>query len=144
MHRIVEANFFPPPVEQGKEKSRILIIDNNSGFTYAAKIALERTGRYFVCEENEAAWAHQTAQEVRPDLILLDIAIAEADGRKVATQIESDPALRGTSIVFLTPPVTKTAETSGDRIQGHPFLTKPISIPELIAGIERNLPALAH
>jgi CheY-like chemotaxis protein len=144
MHRIVEANFLPPPVEEAKEKSRILIVDNNSGFTYAAKIALERTGRYSVWEENEAAWAHQTAQEIKPDLILLDIAVAEADGRKVATRIESDPALRRTSIVFLTAPVTKTEETSGDRIQGHPFLTKPISIPELIEGIERNLPAPAR
>jgi hypothetical protein len=29
------------------------------------------------------------------------------------------------------------------RIQGHPFLAKPISLPELIEGIEENLAAQA-
>jgi len=33
--------------------------------------------------------------------------------------------------------VTKGEGRSGLQIQGHPFLIKPISIPELVAGIER-------
>jgi len=46
-------------------------------------------------------------------------------------------------IVFLTALVTKAEERSGLRIQGHPFLAKPISLPELIEGIEENLAAQA-
>ena len=69
MHRIVEANFLPPPFAEAKEKPRILIIDNNRDFTDSAKLGLERTGRYSVWEENEPARAHQTAQRVKPDLI---------------------------------------------------------------------------
>jgi len=64
MSRTIEANFLPSPVEEAKEKPRILIIDNNRDFTYSAKLALERTGRYSVWEENEPARAHQTAQRV--------------------------------------------------------------------------------
>src|SRR6266487_2845049 len=109
----------------------------------SAKLALERTGRYFVCEENDAAKAHQTAQSLKPDLILLDIAMPETDGGEVAARIQSDPALHRTPIVFLTALVTKAETTSGLRIQGHPFLAKPISIPDLITGIEENLPAHA-
>ena len=45
MHRIVEANFLPPPFAEAKEKPRILIIDNNRDFTDSAKLGLERTGR---------------------------------------------------------------------------------------------------
>jgi DNA-binding response OmpR family regulator len=48
------------------------------------------------------------------------------------------------SVRFLTALVTKAEARSGLQIQGHPFLAKPISIPELVAGIERNLPALSH
>ena len=69
MSRTIEANFLLSPVEEAKEKPRILIIDNNRDFTYSAKLALERTGRYSVWEENEPARAHQTAQRVLPDLI---------------------------------------------------------------------------
>jgi len=143
MSRIIEANFFPQVFEALKEGRCILIIDNNSDFTHSAKLALERTGRYCVCEENDATRAHQTAQSLKPDLILLDIAMPETDGGEVAARIQSDPALHRTPIVFLTALVTKAETTSGLRIHGHPFLAKPISIPDLITGIEENLPAHA-
>jgi CheY-like chemotaxis protein len=140
MNRIVEATFFRPAFEAIKEKPRILIIDNSRDFTQSAKLALERSGRYSVWEENEATKAHQTAQRVKPDLILLDIVMPGTDGGEVAAQIESDPTLHQTPIVFLTALVTKAEARSGLHIQGHPFLAKPISIPDLVAGIERNLP----
>ena len=143
MNRNVEANFFPQIVESIKEKACILIIDNNRDFAHSAKLALERTGRYFVYEENDASKAHQTAQGVKPDLILLDIAMPEADGGEVAARIESDPTLHRIPIVFLTALVTKAETKSGLQIQGHPFLAKPIGIPELVAGIERYLPVHA-
>jgi CheY-like chemotaxis protein len=141
MNRTIEANFFPPAVEPIKEKASILIIDNNRDFTHSAKLTLERTGRYFVSEENDASKAHQTAQGLKPDLILLDIAMPETDGGEVAARIQSDPALHRIPIVFLTALVTKAEGKSGLRLQGHPFLAKPISLPELIEGIEKNLPA---
>jgi CheY-like chemotaxis protein len=141
MNRIIEANFFLPAFAAIEDKPRILIIDNNRDFTLSAKVGLERTGRYAVSEENEPARAHQTAQRVKPDLILLDIAMPETDGGEVAARIESDPTLRRTPVVFLTALVTKAEARSGLEIQGHPFLAKPISIPDLVAGIERNLPA---
>ena len=142
MNRIIEANFLPP-VEEAEEKARILIIDDSRDFTYSAKRALERSGRYSVWEENDPAKAHQTAQRVKPDLILLDIAMPETDGGEVAARIESDPTLHRTPIVFLTGLVTKAEARSGLRIQGHPFLAKPISVPDLVAGVERHLPARA-
>jgi two-component system sensor histidine kinase/response regulator len=140
MSRTIEVDFLPQAFEEAKEKPRILIIDNSRDFTYSAKLALERTGRYSVWEENEPARAHQTAQHVKPDLILLDIVMPETDGGEVAARIESDPTLDQTPIVFLTALVTKAEARSGLQIQGHPFLAKPINIPELVAGIERNLP----
>ena len=143
MNRTIEVDFLPQAFEEAEEKPRILIIDNNRDFTYSAKLGLERTGRYSVWEENEPATAHQTAQRVKPDLILLDIAMPETDGGEVAARIESDPTLHRTPVVFLTALVTRAETRSGLQIQGHPFLAKPISLPELVAGIERNLPAHA-
>jgi two-component system cell cycle response regulator len=143
MNRIVEPDFLPSSVEETKEKPRILIVDNNRDFTLSAKLGLESAGRYSVWEENQSARAHQTAQRVKPDLILLDIAMPETDGGEVAAQIQSDPTLHRLPIVFLTALVTKAEARSGLQIDGHPFLAKPISIPELVVGIERNLPAHA-
>ena len=143
MNRTIEADFFPQAFEAIRDKPCILIVDDNRDFTYSAKLALERTGRYSVWEENEPARAHHTAQRVKPDLILLDIVMPETDGGEVAARIESDPTLHRTPIVFLTALVTKAEARSDLQIQGHPFLAKPISIPELVAAIERHLPAHA-
>jgi CheY-like chemotaxis protein len=138
MSRTIEADFFPQAFEAIRDKPCILIVDDNRDFTYSAKLGLERTGRYSVWEESEPARAHQTAQRVKPDLILLDIAMPETDGGEVAARIESDPTLHRTPIV-----VTKAEARSDLQIQGHPFLAKPVTIPELVAGIERHLPAYA-
>src|SRR6266705_1834988 len=124
-----------------KEKRRILIVDDDREITRLVKILLERTGRYSVLEENDATKAHQSAQDFRADLILLDIMMPETDGGEVAAQIDADPELQRTPIIFLTALVTKPETTTGLRIQGHPLVAKPISIPELISGIEENLPA---
>jgi len=155
MSKVIEADFFPreSDIEFSRpgsiarsglgEKRRILIVDNDRDSTHLVKILLERTGRYLVLEENDATKAHQTAQNLRPDVILLDIMMPETDGGEVAAQIQADPELQTTPIIFLTALVTKAETKAGLRIQGHPFLAKPISIPELIEAIEENLPVHA-
>ena len=155
MSKVIEADFFPreSDIEFSRpgsiarsglgEKRRILIVDNDRDSTHLVKILHERTGRYLVLEENDATKAHQTAQNLRPDVILLDIMMPETDGGEVAAQIQADPELQTTPIIFLTALVTKAETKAGLRIQGHPFLAKPISIPELIEAIEENLPVHA-
>ena len=86
MNRTIEASFFPEVAEPLK-KACILIIDSDRDFTYSAKRALEMIGRYFVSEETDASKAHQTAQNLKPDLILLDIAMPETDASEVAARM---------------------------------------------------------
>lgn len=143
MSRTIEVDFLPQALGASKSKPCILIVDDNQKFTRSAKLALEKTGRYFVFEENDPAKAHQTAQNLKPDLILLDVAMPETDGGEVAARIQSDPTLQTIPIVFLTALVTEDETKPGLRIQGQPFLAKPINLPDLITGIEENLPARA-
>jgi two-component system, OmpR family, response regulator len=155
MNRLIEADFlrrnsghglFPPDALNRSvitEKRRILIVDNDPNSTHLVKILLEKTGRYFVLEENDATKAHQSTRHFRPDLILLDIMMPELDGGEIAAQIQADPELDNTPIIFLTALVTRAEAKSGLRIQGHRFLAKPISIPDLIGAIEQHLPVHA-
>ena len=126
-----------------REERRILIVDNDRDTTHLVKILLEKTGRYSVLELNDATRAHLSAQNFRPDLILLDVMMPGTDGGEVAAQIEADPDLQRTPIIFLTALVTKAEASAGLRIQGHRFLAKPVNIPELITAIEENLAAAA-
>jgi len=156
MKRLFEADFFPripgadpaPPElvsdPAAKKKRRILIVDDDANSTHLVKILLERAGPYLVLEENDAAKADQTAHNFKPDVILLDIVMPKIDGGELAKQIEADRELRDTPIIFLTALVTHGEAQSGLHIQGHPFVAKPISIPELIDAIEKHLPARAE
>jgi CheY-like chemotaxis protein len=156
MNKLLEADFGPrvvgadsPSVDPvsgsaGKGKRRILIIDDDANSTHLVKILLERAGPYLVLEENDAAKADQTARNFKPDVILLDIVMPKIDGGELATQIQADRELHDTPIIFLTALVTHGEAQSGLHIQGHPFVAKPISIPELIDAIEKHLPARAE
>ena len=124
-----------------EEKRRILIVDDDRDSTHLIKILLEKISHYLVLEENDAAKAHESARDFRPDLILLDIMMPEIDGGDIAAQIDADPGLQRTPIILLSALVTKTEAKAGLHIQGHPVLAKPIDIPELINRIEENLPA---
>ena len=90
-------------------------------------------------EENDPVRAHQSALTFRPDLILLDIVMPGIDGGEVAARLEHDPSLRNTPIIFLTALVTRDEARAGLAIQGHSFLAKPITVPELIDAIEQHL-----
>ena len=121
------------------EKKRILIVDDESGFTRLLKLTLEKTNRYIVREENDGTRAREAAREFRPDLVLLDIVMPKIDGGDVASQLKSDPTLKDTRIVFLTAIVSKQDAMPGGMIGGYPFLAKPVSLAALAACIEENL-----
>jgi CheY-like chemotaxis protein len=125
-----------------KEKRRVLIVDDDSASTHLVKVLLERAGAYVVLEENDAAKAFETTRNFRPDVILLDIMMPQTDGAEVAAQIDADPELQSTPIIFLTALVTEPETKAGLRIEGHRSIAKPINIPELIIQIEQCLPTL--
>jgi PleD family two-component response regulator len=92
MNKVIEADFVPRqtnaesswPVSINspatKERKRILVVDDDHHTTHLVKVLLERSGHYLVLEENDATKAHQSAQDFRPDLILLDVVMPETDG----------------------------------------------------------------
>jgi len=125
MNKVIEAAFFP---RNSDELSPPFSIDV-SGVTGKRRILIV-----------DATKAHQSARSFGPDLILLDVVMPETDGGEVAARIQADSELQSTPIIFLTALVTRAEAKSGLNIQGHPFLAKPVSIPELINAIERHLP----
>ena len=88
--------------EATNSKSRVLIVDDNSRFARSAQLFLEQTGNYFACALNDPRRALETARSFKPDLMLVDLIMPQADGLEVATQLEADWALHGVPIVFFT------------------------------------------
>ncbi len=113
-------------------RRRILLVDDEVSLTRALALYLTENGGCDVRVENEGSRAVASAREFEPDVIFLDIMMPETDGGTVASEIQADPLLRGTPIVFLTALVSRD-ETGGTskRIGGYPFLAKPVH-PEVV------------
>ena len=122
-----------------KQRTRILLVDDEADFTSLLKINLERTNEYEVRTENVPTKALAAAQAFRPDLVILDFMMPGMDGGDVAAALRADHALKDTLILFLTAAVNKP-EVDGwvNKISG-PCLAKPVTPEELIAWIQVHL-----
>jgi DNA-binding response OmpR family regulator len=122
------------------EKKKILIIDDEEGFTHMIKLNLETTGKYEVVEENKGSQGVATAKACNPDLILLDIIMPDLDGSVVARQLREDQDTKGIPVVFLTVVVQrKETEGSFSIIGGYPFVAKPVNVEELVGCIDKHI-----
>ena len=122
------------------DQSRILIVDNSSKFTRSARLLLEQTGNYVACAVNDPRRALETARSFKPDLVLVDLIMRQADGSEVAAQLEADWALHSVPIVFVTTLITPEEARDGRRINGHRVVPKPTRGFDLIRVVEENLP----
>ena len=117
-------------------KKRILLIDDEPSFTHALKLNLEETGAYEVRAENRGMQGLAAVRQFKPDLIVLDILMPDMSGGEVASQIEADPNVKNTPIVFLTALAKKDDK---DIITGRTIIAKPVTVTKVINCIERNL-----
>src|SRR5688572_10023593 len=121
-------------------KKRILVVDDLASDTRLVKQQLEQTHQFEVLEENDPKSAVVTAEEFKPDLILLDLMMPTMDGRHLAACMAASPILKAVPIIFLTVRITREeVEAVGGRIGGFPFLAKPVALAELITCIQRHL-----
>ena len=123
------------------KKKRILVVDNLESDTRLLKMQLEQSADFEVREENDPNAAVLTAEQFKPDLILLDLVMPAMDGRQLAACLQGSPKLKDVPIIFLTARITKEeVDAVGGRIGDFPFLAKPIVVAELISSIRRHLP----
>lgn len=128
---------------ESNEKPRILIVDNNAQFADRVRLLLEATGNYIACAVNDPRRALEAARSFKPDLVVVDLIMPQADGLEVAAQLEADWALHAVPIVFMTALITPEEARDGRRINGHRVVPKPTHGFDLIKVVEENLPCCA-
>ena len=122
-------------------KKRILVVDDEAGFTKLLKFNLERTGNYEVREENNALRAAQAARIFLPDLILLDIVMPGMDGGDVVAELRRHTQTARIPVVMLTALVARneisrhSVAEAGELI----MLGKPVDMATLVHCIEEQL-----
>ncbi len=78
----------------------ILIVDDHPSFRASARMLLEAEGFDVIGEAEDGASALRAVEELRPDVVLLDVQLPDIDGLEVAARLSengSGPAIVLTS-----------------------------------------------
>ena len=96
---------------------RILIVDDNEAFLDAARALLEREGQSIVGVATSSAEALGRAEELRPDVVLVDIVLADESGFELVRRlVERDPD-NGAAVILVS---THAEEDLADLITASP------------------------
>ena len=126
--------------------TRLLLVEDDRALADLVSFHFERSG-YDVTRTGDGEEALILAEEVKPDIVLLDWMIEGISGIEVCRRLRRRPATANTPIIMLT----ARGEVS-DRIRGFDtgaddYVTKPFSPRELVARVgavlRRVRPALA-
>ena len=118
------------------EKKSIVIVDDDVDVSQMTRMRLEQTGLYTVRVCNRGSEALAVIQETRPEMVLLDIVMPDADGTEIARQIQEDRTLAATRVVFMTSLVAEGELDQSSVIGGHPFISKPITGEALLKSVK--------
>lgn len=79
--------------------------------------------------------ALRLAQQVRPDLILLDVQLPPPDGFEVCNQLRARLATASIPVIFITGKSDTESKLRGFAAGGQDFITKPFSPAEVLARV---------
>lgn len=113
---------------------KVLLVDDEVGFTELLKINLEKAGEFEVQIENDSTLALGTARRFQPDAIILDVVMPGMDGGDVQAQLQGDPFLRSVPIIMLTALVDSAELSEGAVAQSGSsiMLPKPVDLALLL------------
>jgi len=119
-------------------KQTILVVDDTpANRDLLCKIL---KARYHVCVATDGECALELVHAVPiPDLILLDIMMPGMDGYEVCRRLKADETTAQIPVIFITAKDEVADETAGFRIGAVDYITKPISLPIVLARVNTHL-----
>jgi two-component system KDP operon response regulator KdpE len=118
-----------------KRGPRVLLVDDEESSLQALSLVLPPAG-YAVYPVRNGKEALRKVQSIRPDLILLDFGLSDIDGKQVIRR------LRECAIapIIVMSVCDEESEKIGSLDMGaHDYVTKPFSVPELLARMRATL-----
>ncbi len=128
-----------PPSNPVPSNPTILVVDDEEHITELLSMGLGMNGFEVVRAANGREGLAKV-EEVRPDLIVLDVMMPELDGFEVARRLRQvEGAGTRVPIIFLTARDTTADKVEGLRLGSDDYVTKPFSIEELVERVKAVL-----
>lgn len=123
-----------------RDMRTILVVDDNPDIIHSLKIGLEDASQEYriVGAASGQKCLEMLQENIKPDIILLDIMMPHMSGWEVFDRIKKDILLSYIPIIFLTARTDRIAKNAGSFL-GDDYIEKPIDIADLKTRIERVL-----
>lgn len=119
-------------------KPLVLIVEDEAALVTLLRYNLEREG-FRVTEAGDGEEALSCAAEHPPDVVILDWMLPVMSGIEVCRQLRRRPRSREVPILMLTARSEEADKIHGLNTGADDFMTKPFSVPELIARLRALL-----
>jgi CheY-like chemotaxis protein len=81
---------------------RVLIVDDNGSFLDAARVLLEREGLTVVGVASTGAEALRRAEQLSPDVLLVDITLGRESGIELTRRLIEDGRCKGPPVILIS------------------------------------------
>lgn len=119
-------------------KHLIMVIEDEEALALLLKYNLEKEG-YDVVIESRGNKALAEVEKNRPSVILLDWMLPEMSGVEICKLIRSKPDIKNIPVIMLTAKGEEEDKVKGLSAGADDYVTKPFSIPELMARVKTQL-----
>ncbi len=109
---------------------KIMIVDDSSFIVLICRQTLLAAGYDVVGEAFDGVTAIQKAEKLKPDLVILDLALPKKNGFEVAEALKE--SLPNTKILFISAVDEEWAKEKVVAVGGYGFLAKPFENSQLL------------
>ena len=118
-----------------KRGPRVLLVDDEESSLQTLSVVLPPAG-YTVYPVRNGKEALRRVQSIRPDLILLDFGLSDIDGKQVIKRLREWVIA---PIIVMSASDEESEKISSLDMGAHDYVTKPFSVPELLARMRATL-----
>ena len=138
MNKMTEPQMPSDTPDMNAEKSNILIVDDNP-FNLELLADVIRKQGYEPRPVPNGRLALVAAQKDPPDLILLDINMANMNGFEVCKRLKADAALKDIPVIFITGLNETADKVKAFSMGAVDYITKPFQNEEVCARVETHM-----
>ncbi len=132
-----------PSFENLKRRGPLVLVVEDDADLLKAMVRMVKARRpdAAVHEAGDGFLAGKRVQELRPDVVVLDLFLPGVDGFKVCEHIRRDPDLEGTRVLAVSGHDSPENRRRILRAGADVFLPKPLGLAQLGEEVDRLLPA---
>ena len=124
--------------ETKANNASVLIVDDTIYNIQLLSLMLNKQG-YRVEKATSGTEALESANQLLPDIILLDIRMPDIDGYEVCKRLKANPVTKDIPVIFISSIEESTDKVEAFSVGGVDYISKPFQLIEVLARIETHL-----